>query len=170
MKKQGNWFLAGAAVLVLTMLAACNGEESKENFEAADKVAYEYIVAKVERDDDRMKELLTEEGKEYAKSASLLKDGEHLYPGQAEEMKDHYEIMRYDNLDKEDLVYYRVKYEIQNNDLSDTMTEYIEVVKSEKGEWRLTKPLGISNDVKADLFSSEEDKENGTIVHEYKSE
>ncbi|MCM3791267.1 hypothetical protein M3221_23315 [Domibacillus indicus] len=165
MKKRKNWLLVGVMLLILLMMAGC-GE--KENFEAADKVAYEYIASKVERDDDRMKKLLTDEGIQYAENASLLKDGEHLYPGKEDEMKDRYEIIRYEDIGGENTLYYRVKYELTNNDLSENTTEYIEMVKDSEDRWKITKPVGISNEEKADVFASEEDKENGTIVHEHK--
>jgi len=159
-----NWLFAGFTMLLLVMMAGC-GE--KEDFEAADKVAYEYIASKVERDDDRVIALLTEEGLEYAKKASLVKEGKHLYPGNETAMKDRYEIVRYEDIGSEDTLYYRVEYELSNNKLSESTTDYIEMVQN-NNEWKLTKPMTISNDKLEELFPSENDKDKGIMVHEYK--
>lgn len=171
MRNRKKWMVAGVVSFMLLVLTACSEESepaNTENFEEADKVAYEYILAKIERDDDRMKELLTTEGIEYATNASLLKEGEHLYPGKAEELEDKYEIVRY-QFDDENVLYYKVKYDAQNNSLSTSVTEYIELVNDEKNGWKLTKPVGISNDLKADLFPTEEIQEAGTVVHQYEN-
>lgn len=163
MKKRKNWLFAGVMLLIMLVMAGCGG---KEDFEAADKVAYEYIASKVERDDDRLIALLTEEGLENAKKARLVKEGEHLYPGNEEKMENRYEIVRFEDVGAEDTLYYRVKYELPNNKLSESTTDYIEVVQN-NNEWKLTKPMTISNDKLEEVFPSENDKEKGTMVHEY---
>ncbi|WP_046176724.1 hypothetical protein [Domibacillus indicus] len=165
MKKWKSRLFAGGMLLILLMMAGCG---DKQDFEAADKVAYEYIASKVERDDDRMKKILTDQGIQYAESTSLLKDGEHLYPGKEDEMGDRYEIVRYDGIGEENTLYYRVKYELTDNNLSESTAEYIMIVKDNEGRWKVTKPVGISNEEKADIFASEEGKEKGITVHEYR--
>lgn len=150
-------------MLLLFIMAGCG---NKGNFEAADKVAYEYIASKVERDDDRVIALLTEEGLEYAKKTSLVEEGKHLYPGNEEVMKDRYEIVRYEDIGSEDTLYYRVEYELPNNKLSESTTDYIEMVQN-NNEWKLTKPMTVSNDKLEELFPSENDKDKGIMVHEY---
>lgn len=164
MKKRKNWLFASVMLLVMLVMAGCG---DKEDFEAADKVAYEYIAATVEKDDDRKAEILTEEAKEEAINNDLLIEGRHDNKGAEKELNDRYEIRRYDNLYDSGNLYYRVKYDIPNNEGMQSDTEYIKMIKDESGEWKLNLSNGILNDEKAKIFPTDTDKEKGTLVHEY---
>lgn len=171
MRNRKNWVAAGVISLILLVLTACSEESepaNTENFEEADKVAYEYIVASIEKNDDKKAELLTDEALEEAKDNDLLIEGRHQNEGASEELKDRYEITRYDNLYKGEELYYKVEYAIPNNENRSSDTEYIKMVRTEENDWRLTASTGILNDEKSRVFGNEEDLENGTLIHEYK--
>lgn len=165
MKKRKNWLFAGVMLLVMLVMAGCGG---KEDFEAADKVAYEYIAASVEQDDDRKSEILTPEALKQGIENDVLISGRHDNAGAEEELGDRYEIRRYDNIYNDKELYYRVKYTIPNNVSMNSDTEYIKMVKDENEKWKLTLSTGILNDEIEKVFPEEKRKEEGTLVHEYK--
>jgi predicted small lipoprotein YifL len=165
-RKQKNGLFVGMVMLILLVIAGC-GE--KEDFEAADKVAYEYIAASIEQDDDRKSEILTSEALEQATENDVLVPGRHDNADAEEELGDRYEIRRYDNIYNDKELYYRVKYAIPNNASMNSDTEYIKMVKDENEKWKLTLSTGILNDEIEKAFPEERNKEEGTLVHEYEN-
>ncbi|WP_050179629.1 hypothetical protein [Domibacillus robiginosus] len=159
-----NWFFVGVGLLLLLVITGC-GE--KEDFEAADKVAYEYIAAVVEQDDDRKSKILTSEALKQGIENDVLVPGRHDNPGSEEKLKDRYEIRRYDNIYDGKELYYRVKYDMPNSASMTSDTEYIKMVKDESKKWKLTLSTGILNDEIEEVFPEEEKKKEGTLVHEY---
>lgn len=158
-------------LVLVVVVAGCGGKEHSnaktEDFSEADRIAYEYIAAKVERDDDRLMSILSAEGLEYAETAHLLKPGEHLYPGNEQEMGKSYEIRRYDQFNTNDEIYYYVKYVFPNNELTPSITEYIKIIKTEGGLWKLASSVALSKEERKKIFVNGSDKEKGTVVHEY---
>jgi hypothetical protein len=160
-----NRVFAGTLMFILSFVVGC-GE--KEDFKAADEVAYEYIAASVEQDDDRKSKILMPEALEQAIENDVLVPDRHDNAGAEEELGDQYEVRRYDNIYNDKELYYRVKYAIPNSESRESDTEYIRMAKDEGGAWKLTLSNGILNDEKAEVFPEEADKEKGTLVHEYK--
>lgn len=164
MRNQKNRLFVGFTMLLLFMMAGCG---NKENFEAADKVAYEYIAASVDQDDDRKSEILTLEALKQGIENDVLVPGRHDNPGSEEKLGERYEIRRYDNIYNGKELYYRVKYDMPNSTSMSGDTEYIKMVKDESGKWKLALSTGILNDEIEEVFPEEEKKKEGTLVHEY---
>lgn len=165
MKKRKNWLFYCVMLLVLLMMVGC---EDKEDFEAADKVAYEYIAASVEQDDDRKIKILIPEALKQGIENDVLVPDRHDYPGSEENLGDRYEIRRYDNIYNGEELYYRVKYDMPDSAPMGGNTEYIKMVKDKDEKWKLTLSTGILNNEIEEVFPAEENKKEGTLVHEYK--
>ena len=131
--------LCVAGMLMVTGIAGC-GNETKSNatqqesqkerdMKEADKAAVDYLRAYIEMDTKRMNEL------HYEKYDFGEDENKILHPGISKDMKNRYDVFRYDLQEGENEYYYRIKYfdPVQQGQ----MGLYLRMVKDKKdGKWK----------------------------------
>lgn len=147
-------------VISILSLAACGqtaGGKNQKDIEKADEVAYKFIVAQVEGDDDLFKKILVDEAQ------SILENGHHAHPGAKNKMGERYQIKRYSNKYEDGKLYYYLKFYQPN--LSEMQYMNILLVKDD-GQWKSTKIRGID----ADEMKAGMGDEEAVTVHKYKDD
>lgn len=129
--------LCVAGMLMVTGVAGCSNEtknnanqqesQKERDMKEADKAAVEYLKAYIEMDSNKINDLLY-------KKFDLGKN-EIMHPGISKEMKERYDLYRYDLQEGEDEFYYRIKFYDPVEKAQ--MGLYLRIVKDKKdAKWK----------------------------------
>ncbi|QWS52497.1 hypothetical protein JNUCC24_19400 (plasmid) [Bacillus sp. JNUCC-24] len=156
-KKIAIFMLFAISVFSLAACGSTAGGKNQKDIEKADEVAYKFIVAQVEGDDDLFKKILVDEAQ------NILEKGHHAHPGAKNEMGERYQIKRYTNKYEDGKLYYYLKFYQPN--LSEMQYMNVLLVKDD-GQWKSTKIRGIDSDeMKAGMGDEEP-----VTVHKFKDD
>ncbi|WP_367912951.1 hypothetical protein [Bacillus pumilus] len=157
MKKIAIFMLFVISIFSLAACGSAAGGKNQKDIEAADEVAYKFIVAQVEGDHDLFSKILIKEAQ------SIVEKDRHVHPGAKNEMGERYQIKRYSNKYEDGKLYYYLKFYQPN--LSETQYMNVLLVK-EDGKWKSTKIRGID----ADEMKAGMGDEEPVTVHEFKDD
>ncbi|MBR9741436.1 hypothetical protein CWC47_24585 [Bacillus paranthracis] len=129
--------LCVAGMLIVTGIAGCSNEtksnanqqesQKERDMKEADKAAMEYVRAYIEMDTKKLNDL------QY-KKYKFMEEGVRN-PNISQEMKERYDLLRYDLKEDKNEYYYRVKYYDPVEQAQ--MGLYLKMVKDEKdGKWK----------------------------------
>jgi len=171
--KKGIWgFFMLVAITVL--MAACSSESDEETsvkaddntkkyaeiFEETDAIAHDFMVVKIEQNYPEILKYLTLDGIGKLKEKKTYLLDSHEYPNRFEELKDNYELRRYDNFynDEKGEVYYRYR----TPDDKDVLTnDWIVMEQDIDNQWKIKSYYGERPEMINDGNS-----ETGTVLHE----
>lgn len=148
--------------MALVLMAVCLGgiitillqpSQEEKDLEMMDGMIYQYIVAKVEGNDDVLADLLAPDAQ------AILEPGRHAFPGDAERMGERYKIIRYDDHYAEGGVLYETWFYRPS---TDRINKYNIVVENTDEGWVISDISSIDEEIMQQVIGAEE----GTVVHD----